>query len=157
MSRFKSFAFGSKRRTVVSVLALLALTAGAAIAAFIIYTGVTGSGSAQVQQAQTFGAIALTQTSAATLQVGTRTEQTYNAHNSDTGAAHQVNSVSGSITTSPAECAASITFDGGDLVGRTIAPNDDFTAHLGWTVAANIPTQCAGATVNVAITGSTTP
>jgi len=154
----RNFLWSSRRRktATVSTLAFLLVTA-AAVAAFIIYTGVTGSGSAQVQQAQTLGAIALTQQSAATLQVGTRTEQTYNAHNSDTGAAHQVNSVSGSVTTSPSECAASITFDGGDLVGRTIAPNDDFTAHLGWTVAANIPTQCAGATVNVAITGSTTP
>jgi hypothetical protein len=157
MTRFKNFAWRTRKRQAATIAVVLLASAGAALAAFIIYTGVTGSGSAQVQQAQTLGAIALTQTSAATLQVGTRTEQTYNAHNSDTGAAHQVNSVSGSVTTSPAECAASITFDGGDLVGRTIAPNDDFTAHLGWTVAANIPTQCAGATVNVAITGSTTP
>jgi ABC-type lipoprotein release transport system permease subunit len=71
MGRLKKWAWGSrKRRVVASILALLLLGASAGIAALIIYSGTSGSGSGTFENSSTVDAITITGTTNPVLVVG---------------------------------------------------------------------------------------
>jgi hypothetical protein len=154
----RNFLWSSRRRktATASTLAFL-LVAAAAVAAFIVYTGASGSGSAHVQNATTLGAITISSGDNPELSPGATTGQQFQFHNNDPGAAHTVTSLSGNVTSSPSECSGSISFNASGGVGVVLPPSGNDTAILTWTVSNSIPASCAGATVNVSLSGTTSP
>jgi hypothetical protein len=154
----KNFAFASKRRRIVSVLALLLLTASAAIAALILYTGVSGSGSAHVQNSSTLGALTVTGTNNPELVAGGNATAHYNIVNNDPDAVHQITGTpTAVITSNPSNCASFITWAGSGLEGIIVPAGGTNSGDVTVSLSAAVPISCAGATVSFAISGTTTP
>jgi hypothetical protein len=158
----RTFLFGSKRRKVFAALGALALTTGTAIAAFIIYSGV-GGGSGSGTYAASSNQPAITVSSLANPQVsgpGTNTPMALRAQNNDPNAAHVLNSVTGTFTTSPVACASYMSLGAitGAFIGESIPASGLLTTGTVQIVAAaNTPGTCAGGTWSVAFSGTTTP
>jgi len=152
---------GPRRRAVATTATLVALlVVGAAVAAFILYTGATGTGSAHVSGSSTLNALSLTENGSPELAPGSQVTTAFHLINNDPAASHRLDQLTGTITTSPSNCADFITWssNGGPLVGSTVPAGSAIDADGGfYNVQSAIPAACANATVTLALTGTTTP
>jgi hypothetical protein len=158
MHGLKRFMFGSRRRKQITIATVVLLvSAGAAIAAFILYTGLSGSGSAHVQNTSTVGALSVTGTNDPELLAGGNATAHYNIVNNDPGASHQITNATAVITSNPANCASFVTWAGSGLEGIIVPAGGTNSGDVTVSLSAATPVSCAGATVSFAISGTTTP
>lgn len=167
----------SRRKTaLISILATALVCAACAAAAWIVYTGLSGTGGSEIgTPSQTLGAIEVAfdtpyfTGSDTPLSPGQSGSLVLVAQNDDPNDGETISSVSvGSITSSVNGCASHITANTSTiqsaLVGQTIPKGASFgngsdVIHVPAALSADasLPASCAGATVNVALTGATAP
>jgi len=149
-----------KRPAVAGLIGGVAVTASVAVAAFVIYQGLSGSLGGKVTASSTVGALTFS-ANPATIPVEPGGSGSLNWHvtNADTTHPQKITSISvDSITTDKAGCAGSnFTANVGSLIGYTVAAggSDDNSLTSGLSAAANTPSACADAVVTVAISGAT--
>jgi hypothetical protein len=162
----KSAMFGGKKRRVASVVAVLALVAsGSAFAAWMIFSGVTGSGGAKADTASTVGAITLTpnyQSGDALLSPGSSGDVMVDLRNADTSKNVSIQTLTAASVTSDkgAGCVTTgITFTPDPAAiggGNSYGPNATRThIRIGTLSAASLPAGCSGAVFTVNLTGTT--
>jgi hypothetical protein len=160
MPGFRSKLFATKRRKVASFAVLALLITGGAIAALINFTGASGSGTANIAPATLQNAITIstTEPNKQLANSGT-TVQSYSAHNDDPAAAHVINTLTPTITTSPSNCASFLSVSGqSNFVGTSIPANGTIgPVAVTWTVSPSLPGSCGSATITLSFTGTTTP
>jgi hypothetical protein len=132
---------------------------GVAVAAFGIFTGADGSG--QGTYGPSTPQVALTFTGATQPVLtgpGDAKVMTINAVNHDTTAAHSLNTLTATFSSTPASCASHLSMGTVTFIGANFAPN--FNASPGSvtvTTDATTPVACASGTWSVTFTGTTTP
>lgn len=153
------FMFKTKRRKTATISTIgLLLTAGIAVAAFVLYSGISGSGQAHLTSTTSqVGALTISGAADPELTPGTTTSAPFSVTNNDSSAAHQITALSASITSNPAGAGAYITLSTADLVGVNVAAGATSNPTLDYVVSSNIPISYAGATVSVSFTGTTSP
>jgi hypothetical protein len=162
----KRFLFGSKRRKVGTATLGVFLLAGAAVAAWILFAGVTGSVGGKSATAQTVGAIQLTPNTASLtngdlLSPGATGAAGFDLTN-PTPDRQNVDSLSaGAISSSGAGCAAHVVFNTAAVLAALQAHGwpTGTTTYVqvagAWSADATLPESCQGATFSVALTGTT--
>jgi hypothetical protein len=155
----KRFLFGSRKRKVATAAALLFGTAGVAVAAFFLYSGISGSGQAHYANATTVGALTISNCNDPELSPGSSVAAVCDVTNNDPGAAHAVASLSGVVSSSGgATCSSHTTWDsaitGNSYAAGSTSPGVTVAA---WNTDAGVPGSCASGTVSVAISGTTSP
>jgi len=159
MSRFKHFCWRTRRRQVVSVVALVLASGGVAFAAFQLYSGISGSGGAHYASSTTVGALTISACNDPELSPNSSVAAVCTVTNNDPSNAHQVTALSGSVSSSGGSTCSSHTTWDPTIIGSTYAagstnPN---TTVAAWNTNATIPASCASATVSVSASGTTSP
>jgi hypothetical protein len=154
-----SFCWRSRKRQTATVLALLFATAGVAVAAFFIYSGLSGFGRSHVQGSSTVEALTFTPSGDPELGPGTSVASSFQVVNHDAANAHTIATLNGVVTTDgPAECAGHIAWTAAGLVGQNVPAGFSGTLNgAAWNTDASLPASCAGAVVTVTLSGTTTP
>lgn len=154
-----------KHRIVATVLGFVLSAAAGALAAFFIYTGVTGSAGGKVTSTvSTVGAITLVadSTDATELSPGGTADAAFMATNNDPnhgGGVTITSATAGAITSNIPACDTStLHFDASGLVGRHYALGDTNKLQIltgAWSADNGLSQSCVGATLSVALTGVT--
>lgn len=139
------------------------LAAGAALAAFIIFTGITGSGNGTFAGSTTNAALTFTETSQPpALDQNNEQQMPIKITNNDPNASHTIQTVTGSFTTKDsagnddsATCTPFLRLDPGTLVGTTIAAGASLTTSIGIVGDSSLPPSCASGTYVVTFGGTT--
>ncbi len=161
----RRFLFGTRRRVVVTaMLAMLALP-GAAIAAFIIYNGLTGSATGSFGSASTTAALTVTQNGPVPNILGPGDTETMplTATSNDPSNSHTVTSnVTGSFSSTPAVCATHLSLNdpgfsgpGTGFAGKTVTPLGTYNGVVTIHADATIPSSCASGSYSVTLSAPT--
>lgn len=154
----RRFLFGSKRRKLLSILATFVLLTGTAIAAFVIYSGVQGSGSGAFSAAQQAGAAVNITASFPDIDgPGASVGASANVTNLDPGLAHSVTAISAAFSSTPSSCAAHLSFAPVDALPWAVPAAATVNKFVSVTAGAGIPNECAGGSYTLALTGVTSP
>lgn len=159
--------FGSKKRGIATLLAALTLIGGtAAIAALIIYSGTSGSGSGSIETTSTVDAMTINGTTNPVLVVGAApVDFPVNIVNQDASTAHAITKAGfqATITSPTSGCAEHIHLTGtyltdgqGSGIYSMVGPAGGFNSSSGaMEIAADAttPVSCAGATFSIAFAG----
>lgn len=140
--------FGSRRRKVFSaLLATLLLGAGSAVAAFLIFNGVSGSGNGSfTNTTSTVPAFTIGSVATPVLVPGGASEAfPLTVKNEDTSASHQLKTLTVTSSSSVPGCDSYIEFDGATGAGTWSGLNNS----LPLTVAAGATDSTAGANVRI--------
>ena len=153
--------FARRRPALVGAVTGLLVAAGTALAAFLVYSGITGSGGAKVQTAQTVGALTFTPASlSAADQVAPGTPGKIRATVTNNDPNHTVTISTISVTGIVADngCNTSgLTADLSNLIGQPFAVGATNVAVQGTITASNaIDPNCSGASLTINLTGTTT-
>jgi hypothetical protein len=146
-----------RRRKLYAILAAALVVPAVAVAAFVIYTGVEGSGSGTYEASETRVALTITGTSSPSLRPNTTNAMSVEVRNNNPSQAHTLTALSGTFTTSPAECKDHLRLDVPASIltsypaGATVAKSVDIVA------LSTTPTSCAGGTWSVSFSGTTSP
>lgn len=159
--------FGTRRRKVFSaILATLLLGAGVGVAALIIYSGTSGSGSGSIETSSTLDAMTINGTSNPVLTVGAAPVAfPVSVANNDPNTAHAITKAgfTATITSPTAGCASHIHLTGAYLtdpqgtgIYSMIGPASGVNMSTQMDIAADAttPLACAGATFSIAFAGS---
>jgi hypothetical protein len=131
----------------------LALT-GAAVAAFILYTGVNGSGSGTFDPTtQATPAVTLTGQTQPQLGPDTSALMTVSATNNANHAV-TLTSVTGAFTSSPPECASHLSVSGASGLGGSYAVGEVRSGTVTIALDGAAPSSCAGGSWSVAFGGA---
>jgi hypothetical protein len=144
-----------RKRVVIAAVAAMALS-GTALAAWIIYSGVDGSGNGTLATSTTNKAVTVTVTGSTPLAPGTTTQLAASALNNDASASHTIQTLTGTFTANPSSCAQYLALKtGSDLIGVSIAAGATRTGQVPIELNGSAPVSCAGATWSVTFGGST--
>lgn len=160
----RSFMFGSRRRVIITALVAALALPGAALAAWIIYSGVGGSASGS------FTSTTTTQ-NAITVQLqgvpalagpGDSEQMSVVLKNADPSNAHAVTALTGTaFSSTPSDCAAHLTYtDGGGslnpIIGTSV-PAGGQVNSAGVTIHADasLPSDCVGGSYTLSFAGTT--
>jgi hypothetical protein len=144
-----------RRKLVLVALAALALPAGA-LAAFVVYTGVNGSGNGSYETGSTEAAITITGTSSPQMAPGSFQIMDVSAVNNDPSNAHVLSTVTGTFSSTPSSCAALMSLSNVSLVGSSFAAGQTKPGTVQINAGA-LPPECSGGTWSVTFGGTTTP
>ncbi len=152
--------FRSGTRRIAFIVGVFTVGVGTAAAAWLIYSGITGSGSGKVGTPTTIGALTfvpIPNTSAVI--PGTPGSFDATIHN-DSPSAQTITSIAGTFTTnSDPSCASHFTLDSSRFVGTIFQPTpaNGFDWHVANAIVADagLPAVCAGADITVTVTGTT--
>jgi hypothetical protein len=155
----------SKRNILFAVLGFVLATAGGALAAWILLTGVTGTGGGKVGSSQISPAVTLTphfQAGDVLVIPGTTGDVMADVVNSNVTASETVTALTvQSITASPTCNTSGLSFtpDSNFVGSRVIAAGATLThTRVGsLTAAANLDPACANAALTITFTGTTSP
>ena len=154
-------AFARKRPALVGVIAGVLTAAGTALAAFLIYSGIDGSGGGKVAAGQTVGALTFTAgTLSSTDEVspGTPGRVRFLVTNNDPNHTITIASIAVQSIVADNGCNTSgLSVDVSNLVSTPFAIGaTNVPAQSVITAANNLDPACAGATLTVNVTGTTT-
>lgn len=150
--------FRGKRKLVSIPLLALGVPA-IAVAAFILFTGVNGSGSGSFTAgSSTNSAITINGGSQPVLSgPGDTQTMAVTATNNDASNTHQLSSLAGAFTSSVGGCDSHLSVTGTSLTSQTISAGGSQSGSVSIRADAGTPNSCAGATWSVAFSGTTTP
>jgi hypothetical protein len=149
--------FGSRRRKIVAAGVGALAVAGAAVAAFLVFSGATGSGSGSFEAGSTTPAIEITGTSQPVLSPGVNAAMNVSVHNLDANAAHSLTNLEGTtFSSTPPECASHLAVATASIIG-SYAANETETGTVTLGADASLPAACAAGTWSVSFGGTTTP
>lgn len=144
--------FGTKRRGIISTVAAIALLGATSAAAWIIITGISGSGSGSFGQATESPAWTINGAGAGPVITDTSgtVSMAVNIAN-HMNASAPVPSVLGTFTSTPSECAGYLTLDSVTKDGGgSVPPGGSAAGTASITVSPALPATCAGGTWDVA-------
>jgi hypothetical protein len=158
MTRFKNFAWRTRKRQAATVVALMFASAGIALAAAWFTGTLTGSGSGSVGGASSIGAITLSPSgNSGSLTPGGSSDVAYNVSN-PTGHTVTITAVTvGAITASPSCDTSAISFNGALLVGLSYPPGATNGVQISnaFSATSGLSAGCQLASLNVALSGTT--
>lgn len=142
----------------VSVGAFLA--AGAAAAAFLIYSGINGSSNGTFDSGSTVAAITISGDESTPIDPGSTVTLPVTLTNNDPNAPHTLQNVAASITSTPTVCASHLSVTGfGAINGQTVAAGGTIAVNTGLQIVADstLPSTCASGTFSITWSGETQP
>jgi len=151
----------SRKSIVVAVIIGALALSTAALAAWIIYSGLGGSAGGTFSSA-TSSASALTYsdtgTAATALTPSSSTTVNVKITNSDPNIAHTVSTLTSTFTTTPTDCAAHLTIGTVTGVGggTVVAAGGSVTGTIAVNADATLPADCVGGTFVMTFAGTTT-
>lgn len=154
--------FGSRKRRIIAAAAVLGAlaTTGLAVAAFVLFTGASGSTSGTIETATINAAITVAENNAGSpVPVGgSNSGSSLKLQNVDT-AAHQLNTLTGTFSSSPSQCASHLSYSmgGSNPVGTSLNPGQTLIVPITYSADATVPAACSAATWTLAWTGTTSP
>jgi len=155
------FIWKSRRRRIATVGVVLSLAAtGAAVAALVIYSGLSGQTSGTIETATTNSAFSIqNEGSAANIPVGGSASAEVRFTNTDPTATHTLTAISGTFSSNPSQCASHLSYAfNGNPVGLTLGAGQAATFGITYSADASVPVAaCSGATWSVDWTGQTNP
>jgi len=163
MHSFKRVLWGGRKRKVVAVAVVaLLIAAGSAFAAWLYFTGASGSGGAKVGSASQVQAITvMPQYNGDAVVPGTPGQVKAWLQNTDTTNAHAVTTLTaGAITSDNGACDTSgLHFASANLPSVMVPANQTVTDQVIGTLTAdaNLDVDCANSMISIALTGTTTP
>jgi hypothetical protein len=153
--------FATRRRKVIAAMVAMLAIPGVALAAWVLYSGASGTITGKTAQTTTATAITITAASPPVLEnSGTPVPLNLTLKNNDASAARSITSVAAPVVTMvPAACAAHLTVNGLSpaVVGQSVPAGATVAAQnsASITFAAAAPSTCANADYSIAITGVT--
>jgi hypothetical protein len=149
---------GSRRRKLaVSAVGALAV-AGAAVAAFLVFTGADGSGNGTFEAATLSPALTISGTSQPELSPGVNANMNVSVTSNDANASHDLVDLAGTaFSSSPPECASHLAVGGASGILGTYTPGQTKTGTINIGADASLPGSCAAGTWSVTFGGTTTP
>lgn len=158
--RLKSL-FRTRRRRVAAIAASLGLlaTTGVAVAAFVFFTGASGTTQGTIETATLNTAITVSEFAAPPpIPVGGSSNGTTRLQNVDT-VAHTLTALTGVFSSTPSQCAQylSYSFGGSNPVGTPLNAGQSLNVPTTYSATAAVPASCSAATWSVAWTGTTSP
>lgn len=147
--------FAGKRKVFLGAPLTLLLLAGTAAAAWIVFSGASGSGNGTFNNATQQTAITINGTNQPALSPGASVPMSVQLVNNDTGNSHTLNTLTGTFTTSTSGCDAYLSIDSNGVIGTSVSAGGSQVGSVPIKLAANAPVSCAGGTWSVAFSGTT--
>src|SRR5690242_6547562 len=153
--RVYGFLFAGNRKVFLGAPLTLLFFAGSALAPWIIFSGVTGSGQGNFGAATTNTAITIAGQSQPVLSPGDSKMMSVNLTNNDPNNAHQVTSLTATFSATPSQCAQYLSEGPDTVVGTNVNNASTTPATVTINLANTAPVACASGSWTVSFTGAT--
>lgn len=154
--RTYSFLFAGKRKLIAAPLLLL-FFAGTAFAAWVVFSGASGSGQGSFASATQQTAITIAGTNQPALAPGASTPLQVSLTNNDPNNAHTLSGFTATFTAVPSNCASFLSEGPDSISGQSVPAGGTTNGTVMINLASNAPVSCANGSWSISFTGTTSP